>query len=177
MTDTPSEAAPSAAPGWFPAADRPGQLRYWNGEVWTDDYIAPDAPQPATAPTPTKPNPKRDPPWKIALIVVLGLAVMFGGSMIWNQWNESSFDESDVKLKQLTCVNGDEVTGTIFNGTESTVDVTIEISYETRGRDLVDSTLSSVRGLRPGSTGDWDAYYPESRATVCRTKISRVFEK
>lgn len=30
MTTTPA--------GWHPAPDRPGELRYWNGEGWTDNY-------------------------------------------------------------------------------------------------------------------------------------------
>lgn len=32
-----SQPEPTPA-GWHPAPDRPGQLRYWNGQTWTDHY-------------------------------------------------------------------------------------------------------------------------------------------
>jgi hypothetical protein len=37
-----------SAPGWHPAPDRPGWLRYWSGQVWTEHY----APMPPQAPVP-----------------------------------------------------------------------------------------------------------------------------
>lgn len=30
---------PTVPNGWYPAPDRPGQLRYWDGAVWTEDYM------------------------------------------------------------------------------------------------------------------------------------------
>lgn len=30
--------AGSGAPGWYPAPDRPGQLRWWDGYRWSDSY-------------------------------------------------------------------------------------------------------------------------------------------
>lgn len=44
------------SPGWYDAPDRPGQLRYWNGTSWTDQYAprppAPPSGAPVPAPTP-----------------------------------------------------------------------------------------------------------------------------
>lgn len=50
MSETPPDNPPNAAPGWFPVADRPGQLRYWNGQAWTDDYTQLAPPQHAPPP-------------------------------------------------------------------------------------------------------------------------------
>lgn len=38
MTNTP--------PGWHPAPDQPGQLRYWDGASWTEHYAPADPPAP-----------------------------------------------------------------------------------------------------------------------------------
>lgn len=45
VSETPPDSPPNAAPGWFPAVDRPEQLRYWNGQAWTDDYTQLPPPQ------------------------------------------------------------------------------------------------------------------------------------
>ena len=33
---------PVAPAGWFPAADRPGELRWWDGTAWTEHYHRPE---------------------------------------------------------------------------------------------------------------------------------------
>lgn len=42
----------NAPSGWHPAPDRPGQLRYWDGNLWTVHYapMPPPLPVPAYAP-------------------------------------------------------------------------------------------------------------------------------
>ena len=45
-------------PGWYPAPDRVGQMRYWDGVQWTDQYqaAAPVSVPPATEPTSYRPE-------------------------------------------------------------------------------------------------------------------------
>lgn len=57
------------SPGWYDAPDRPGQLRYWNGTSWTDQYaprppappsgapVAPAAPSMSAPPAPAVASP------------------------------------------------------------------------------------------------------------------------
>jgi hypothetical protein len=66
--------------GWHPAPDRPGQLRYWDGQRWTDHYApAVQPPLPGTGPpgqgvAPTKPT-------RGGLIAVLVIVLLLGGCM------------------------------------------------------------------------------------------------
>ena len=137
-----------------------------------------------------EPDPKPPWSWKLKrwvsrnrtplLLTTAVFAVAFAAIAFTDIGEEESakkFDPGDVELTQLTCVNGGKVTGTVFNGTGSAVDVYIDIAFEASGGDLVDDSIDVVRGLRPGQTGDWDAFFFESRATRCRTTISNVFRQ
>lgn len=76
------------AAGWFPAPDRPGQQRYWDGGQWTDHYApqAPQAPQGAHA---LQQQPKKGGAMKVliplvaclalALIAVVAVVALSGG--------------------------------------------------------------------------------------------------
>jgi hypothetical protein len=41
--------APKAASGWFPDSSKPGLLRYWDGERWTEHTAPAGAPPPVAA--------------------------------------------------------------------------------------------------------------------------------
>lgn len=60
--------------GWFPAPDRPGQQRYWDGSQWTEHYApqAPQAPQGAQA---LQPQPKKGGAMKVLIPVFACLAL------------------------------------------------------------------------------------------------------
>lgn len=59
-----------AAPGWYPDANAPGTLRWWDGTRWSEHTIAavPPAPQPRLRPDGTVKGPK----FPISITVLLG---------------------------------------------------------------------------------------------------------
>ena len=83
-----------------------------------------------------EPDPKPPWSWKLKrwvsrnrtplLLTTAVFAVAFAAIAFTDIGEEESakkFDPGDVELTQLTCVNGGKVTGTVFNGTGSVVDV------------------------------------------------------
>lgn len=73
----------SAAAGWFPAPDRAGQERYWDGAVWTTAYRTSDGSTPA--PASVAPAIKRRPKW-LPWAVAAGLSLtLYGGRFIGQQ--------------------------------------------------------------------------------------------
>ena len=189
VTDTPSDnAPPAAAPGWFPAADRPGQLRYWNGQVWTDDYapapaLQPPVEPPATAPLSTLTERLRANRLQAIAAAFAAVVVISVVAVNWDAWNEPEKPtptltlEDKMTISRAKCVPGDESAGTVRNGSGLVVDVYVEVRYGTTGGTLVDTGLGTVRGLQPGQTGLWDAYFPDSAATICDVSISSVFKQ
>ncbi len=73
----------SAAPGWYPDPQNPGQQRYWDGTTWSAATPPPQGPSPAAAPSapspvgspPPAPMPGAQPPTSNNAIVGLVLAI------------------------------------------------------------------------------------------------------
>ncbi len=57
MSTTPPSSSPGATPaGWYPDANQPGTLRYWDGAAWTQHTHRTNAPTaPGSAPAPGPP--------------------------------------------------------------------------------------------------------------------------
>lgn len=76
MTDTPA--------GWYPDSSRPGTLRYWDGQRWTD-HVAPVAPQPSPA-APLVTTPDGEPLagwwWRALAYLIDTVIVGVGGSIL-----------------------------------------------------------------------------------------------
>jgi hypothetical protein len=72
-----------ADPGWYPAPDRPGSRRYWDGTQWTDAYDPPDLTSLAAAAEPQR-GPSRGFSWLMilgALPVILIAIAIIGSSL------------------------------------------------------------------------------------------------
>lgn len=69
----------------------------------------------------------------------------------------------------------DSVTGTVVNRSDVAVDVWIEVDLEDEAGVNVGSSSATVRRLRPGQEGRWEAPVFESYAT-CRARVGTVSE-
>jgi hypothetical protein len=64
----------SAAPGWYPDPQNPGQQRYWDGSAWSAAAPPPAAPPPPAVP-PAAPMPGAQPPTSTNAVIGLVLAI------------------------------------------------------------------------------------------------------
>ena len=82
------EKAVRAAPGWYPANDMPGAVRYWDGERWTSHVAPMRQPEPRGLSTMT-----------IARGVAVGIVIAVGGLFFLN----SAIEETDY----IDCITSD----------------------------------------------------------------------
>jgi hypothetical protein len=80
-----------------------------------------------------------------------------------------------MELSGLSC-GIEDVTGRVTNGSDQTVDVFIQIYFETADGTRVGDSNASVSALSPGQTAKWDAYVPEPGYRNCRAEVTSAFE-
>lgn len=69
-------------------------------------------------------------------------------------------------------------TGTVRNGSSVVVDVFIDVQFLDAGGVVVDNSLASVSGLRPGETGKWDSpRIDDNPVKSCRADVDNAFEQ
>ena len=84
--------------------------------------------------------------------------------------------ESQMRINDIKCTLS-EATGRVTNNSKMTVNLFIEAQFLDSSGIVVDDSNASVRGLRPGETGEWDAPYLGSRSySNCRAQVSSAFE-
>ncbi|MCH7553614.1 MAG: hypothetical protein IIC82_06430 [Chloroflexi bacterium] len=84
--------------------------------------------------------------------------------------------ESQMRINGTKCTL-DEATGRVTNNSKMTVKLFIEVQFLDSSGVVVDDSNASVRGLRPGETGEWDAPYLGSRSySNCRAQVTSAFE-
>lgn len=67
-------------------------------------------------------------------------------------------------------------TGTVRNRSDVVVDVFVEVQFLDAGGVVVDNSLASVSGLRPGETGKWDApRIDDNPVDSCRANVDNAF--
>lgn len=173
-------------PGWYPAPDAPGSIRYWDGLLWTDNYAAP-ANTLADAPS------KKPPPsarfnglpglLKAAVIIPCCLAIIVGlvfvGPMVRDEvsdwWDEVTEPlEDKMRWSRQTC-GPDEAKGTVRNTSDETVNVFMEVKF-LNGPRLVDTRLASVRSLSPGQLGEWSTFSPSEPWNNCTVSVKSAYE-
>lgn len=82
---------------------------------------------------------------------------------------------SQIDLELRSC-SSDGANGTVTNNSDVTVNVSIDVQFTDDSGTLVESGFDSVRGLRPGQTGQWDAAFFGDDYNRCSADISSVFE-
>ena len=84
--------------------------------------------------------------------------------------------ESQMRINGIKCTLS-EATGQVTNNSKLTVKLFITVQFLDSSGVVVDDSNASVRGLRPGETGEWDAPYLGSRSySNCRAQVSSTFE-
>ncbi len=119
-----------------------------------------------------------------AVVVIIGIYALTSGG------NEVKFDtpaesrsapaprplESRMRINGIKCTPS-EATGRVTNNSKMTVNLFIEAQFLDSSGVVVDDSNASVRGLRPGETGEWDAPYLGSRSySNCRAQVSSALE-
>jgi len=110
MTGTPA--------GWQPAPDRPDQLRYWDGEQWTDHYAPAGGPPASPQPPAKKSHTLRN---VLLILGLLGVLVVGGCFAIVAATGDAINDAVDDASKAAS--TGHDVTYRV-TGTAKTADVT-----------------------------------------------------
>lgn len=82
---------------------------------------------------------------------------------------------NQVSLELDGCTS-DGASGTVTNNADVTVSVFIEVQFTNDAGVLVDIGLGSVDGLRPGQTGEWEAFFFGDDYARCRANIDSVYE-
>ncbi len=73
----------------------------------------------------------------------------------------------------------DNAYGAVRNDSNVTVDVFIDVQFLNGDGVLVDDSIDSINGLRPGETGYWDApFLSRGRSwATCRAEVNSAFEQ
>lgn len=77
---------------------------------------------------------------------------------------------------QLDGCRHDGAAGTVVNKSNRTVDVYVEVQFLDDEGVLINTGLGSVRGLRAGQAGEWNAHFIGRDYARCRASIDSVFE-
>lgn len=132
MTQTPA--------GWHPAPDRPGQVRYWDGQAWSDHYA------------PAAPPPPRQRGTGTRILIALGLMVVVGLAAYWFWPREADIPEIEAKIaSDLEAQAG--TSGVTVDCPES-VRWEVGETFECTADDGVDSVTVVVR--MTSDDGEWD---------------------
>jgi hypothetical protein len=68
--------------------------------------------------------------------------------------------------------------GMVENTSSVIVDVFVEVQFFSANDVMLDDSLDTVRGLRPGESSVWTArYLGRGEVARCRAGVSRVFER
>lgn len=140
MTQTPA--------GWHPAPDLPGQLRYWDGAQWTDQY-APGA-APPVAPAPRKRSRGKWIAIGAAVLVIGGCAAMLGGTD--DSGGDDDSTATDSSEDQPAADDGDE-----FGAQAACVDFVERQLKAPSTADFGDEEVTQIRGPVWEVVGEVDA--------------------
>ena len=119
-----------------------------------------------------------------AVIVIIGIyALTSGGNEVAVSTPAESRSapaprplESQMRINGTKCTPN-EATGRVTNNSDMTVKLFIEVQFLDSSGIVIDDSNASVRGLRPGETGEWDAPYLGSRSySNCRAQVTSAFE-
>ncbi len=119
-----------------------------------------------------------------AVVIIIGIyALTSGGNEVTISTPAESRSspaprplESHMRINGIKCTLS-EATGRVTNNSKMTVNLFIEAQFLDSSGVVVDDSNASVRGLRPGETGEWDAPYLGSRSySNCRAQVTSAFE-
>jgi hypothetical protein len=154
MTQTPA--------GWHPDPQNPGQLRYWDGNQWTE-HRAPGSQQPAT-PLTLNPKPPASPSSKRTIWLALGgVALLVGGCAIGAAAAGSGDDGGTNSASSTSTVT---VTAKPSESAAATITATVtaaptdEASAKESSSESADDVPASNDGTKPSlafpkQNGDW----------------------
>lgn len=81
----------------------------------------------------------------------------------------------DVRIELDGCFS-DGASGTVINGHDTSVDVSIEVYFYDSAGTQVDSSFDFVSGVRPGGRATWEAVIFGTEYSTCEAEISSAFE-
>ena len=153
-------------PGWHPDPSNPQQLRYWDGQQWTD-HTAPAQPQAPTQPQPAKSGMSGGAKALLVIGIVLAVGLVGCGALV--ALIATAADEADEAIEEEQAREAEdvEISECTTDGAGMLAKLTVTNNSSKRSTYSVDVTFESPDGATQYATGFTfvDAVEPGQTAT------------